>query len=64
MAAVHFTTITGLANQTKPIGHIERHGLTAVVPYTNSIALVEFQWLTICLSAFILSFRVFARKAL
>ena len=34
-----------LANQTKPIGHIERYVLMAVVQYTNSIALVKFEWL-------------------
>ena len=31
-----------LTNQTKPIGHIKRYGLTKVVPILYSIALVEF----------------------
>ena len=32
--------------------------------YTNSITLVDFEWLAIFLCVFIRSFRVFVRKAL
>jgi len=44
---------------------MERYGLLAVsCSYTNSIALVEFEGLTIFLCVFIRSFRVFVCKAL
>ena len=37
MADVHFTTY--LANQTKPNGHIEIYGLTAVIPISTALLL-------------------------
>ena len=52
-----------LANQTKPIEHIERYGLMAIIPMITTL-LVEFEWLTIFLCVFMRSFRVFMRKAL
>ena len=38
MAVVHFTTIP-IPNQTKPIGHLEICGLTAVVPIPTALLL-------------------------
>ena len=53
-----------LANQTKPTGRFRKIKFNGSCSYTNGIALVEFEWLTIFLYVFIRSFWVFLRKAL